>query len=104
MNFNGVKKSLQNAAMRRFFAMLKSKITSLNLYKSQAPEQSPVELRKEAIGHYYDFVEYLEALILIYGKESYSALVKQLNQLIEKNNLIVENRKPDEEENTETQE
>ena len=67
---------------------------------SQAPDDSPVDLRKEATIRYRNLVEWMEAYIVINGPEPYEPLVKQVNELIAQYNEMIKIRKSKSDEDT----
>jgi hypothetical protein len=64
---------------------------------SEVPEESAVDLRKKATGHYRDLVDIIGAHVLLSGPERYQSLIDKLNELIEKYNEMIATHKGTEE-------
>ena len=64
---------------------------------SEVPEESAVDLRKKATGHYRDLVDIIGAHVLLSGPERYQSLINKLNELIEKYNEMIATHKGTEE-------
>ena len=64
---------------------------------SEGPEDSAVEMRKEAVVKYLSLVDLIEAYVEISGPDTYGEFIKHLNELIEKYNETIALRMGDEE-------